>query len=163
MDKMTYPRGLIRYTTARALEGGTVRVLRPRIVIYAGVLGLLLALFAYRVLHRPAVGLDVLHDRNALYRETQGQIENVYTLRIINKREAARKFALRVEGESKFLILTDRPDIVVAAGAVFDLPVRLRTASALTKSVETVRFVLTALDDPNITATTEAKFLSPLP
>jgi polyferredoxin len=33
MDKVGMPRGLIRYTTQNALDGGRVRVLRPRILV----------------------------------------------------------------------------------------------------------------------------------
>ena len=34
MDKMSYPKGLIRYTTQHAIDGEPSRILRPRIIIY---------------------------------------------------------------------------------------------------------------------------------
>jgi len=41
MDKMQYPRGLIRYSTQHAIEGHTTRVLRPRVIVYATLLTVL--------------------------------------------------------------------------------------------------------------------------
>lgn len=162
MDKMAYPQGLIRYTTQRALEGGSVRILRPRIAIYGCILMVLIGLFGYQLTQRTPVGLDVLRDRNQLYRETEGAIENVYTLRILNKRDQARHFDLHAEGPRGLKLFRDLPDIEVEAGGVLNVPVRLRvTESALTARSETVRFVLSAHDDPRVAITTDAKFLGP--
>ena len=49
MDKMGYPKGLVRYTTEHALKGRPTEVVRPRVIIYAS---LLLALFFQRYLVR---------------------------------------------------------------------------------------------------------------
>ena len=46
MDKVGYPRGLIRYATQHALEGKPTRVLRPRVIVYGTLLALLIAGFA---------------------------------------------------------------------------------------------------------------------
>jgi polyferredoxin len=52
MDKVGYPRGLIRYSTERALEQGWGkreiwrRVLRPRVLIYSAALATLIVAFA---------------------------------------------------------------------------------------------------------------------
>ena len=34
MDKIGYPRGLVRFTTHNALEGKPSRILRPRVLVY---------------------------------------------------------------------------------------------------------------------------------
>src|SRR6056297_99074 len=68
MDKMGYPRGLIRYTTENAMAGKKSRILRPRIFIYLAVLLGLMTLFAVMLTGREMVDLDVLRDRTALYR-----------------------------------------------------------------------------------------------
>jgi|TARA_B100001964_G_C14131435_1_gene553072 polyferredoxin len=86
MDKMNYPRGLVRYTTENALEGAKTHILCPRVTVYAIVLALLTFSVFWDIFTRNPVSLDVIRDRNALYRETgEGLIENVYTLRVINK------------------------------------------------------------------------------
>ena len=81
MDKMGYERGLIRYTTESALEGNKSRILRTRTVLYGTLLTVLLDRH-HRApsLNRAELRLDVLRDRNALYRElATGQVENVYS------------------------------------------------------------------------------------
>src|SRR3990172_4578082 len=50
MDKMQYPKGLIRYTTQNAIAGKRSRVLRPRVLIYASVMLVFIALFVYTVM-----------------------------------------------------------------------------------------------------------------
>ncbi len=70
MDKMDYPQGLIRYTTENALEGKPVKLLRPRVLIYTGLLAAIVAALVISVLLRVPLKLDVIRDRNALYRET---------------------------------------------------------------------------------------------
>ncbi|MGI9304274.1 MAG: cytochrome c oxidase accessory protein CcoG, partial [Gammaproteobacteria bacterium] len=82
MSKVGYPTGLIRYTTENAVSGKPARSLRPLIVIYAFVLFGVLAGVAYGIAQRVPLGLDVIRDRNTLFRETgDGLIENVYTLK----------------------------------------------------------------------------------
>ncbi len=68
MDKMEYPRGLIRYTTENALDHRPSRVLRPRVLMYAGLLSVLIAVFCVSLALRKPVALNVIRDRNALYR-----------------------------------------------------------------------------------------------
>jgi len=66
MDKMQYPRGLIRYTTEHALNHQPTRILRPRVLMYAGLLGALITAFGIALALREPVALDVIRDLNAL-------------------------------------------------------------------------------------------------
>jgi len=85
MDKMDYPRGLISYTTEHNLSGQKTHKLRPRLIGYALVLLAMMSLLATAFFMRPLVGFDVSKDR-VLYRENaEGRIENVYSLKIMNK------------------------------------------------------------------------------
>ena len=88
MDRIGYPRGLIRYTTQHALEHEPTHVLRPRVLVYGALLGAAGRRLRRRAGAAPAVALDVIRDRNALYRLLDdGRVENVYTLKILNKTE----------------------------------------------------------------------------
>jgi len=98
MDKMRYPRGLIRYTTENMLAGRPRRIVRPRTVIYAMILAALLGAFTWGVGSRKPLIVDVLHDRNALYRETAAGIENGYTLKLVNKTDRAMHLQVELEG-----------------------------------------------------------------
>ncbi len=127
MDKMNYPRGLIRYTTENMLlEGKPQRVLRPRTLIYAAILGAVVAAFLFGVATRTPVLAEMMHDRNALFRETaRGDIENTYTVRLVNKTDAALELRPQVHAEDHIAIEDVRP-LRLAPGEVSQLAFTLR-------------------------------------
>ncbi|MEO8670690.1 MAG: cytochrome c oxidase accessory protein CcoG [Tahibacter sp.] len=110
MDRMNYPRGLIRYTTENVLDGGKHRLLRPRILIYASLLLLLCAGFILGVgLRRPLL-VELMHDRNALYRESgAGEIENSYIVRLVNKTDSGMDLHLEIVGKTALRLLNAPP------------------------------------------------------
>ena len=163
MDKMGYEKGLIKYTTENTVQGKQTHILRPRIVIYALILAAIMGLLVYSFATRVALGLDVIRDRNQLYRETsEGLIENVYILKILNMDEARHNYLLDASGIEGLEVHKDLQEITVPGGGVFELPVRLRVdeASLTARSTE-VRFQLVAADDPALHAEEEARFLGP--
>jgi len=163
MERMSYPKGLIRYTTQNAMDGEPGHILRPRIAIYFIILLLFSALFLYTLSQRTDIGLDIIRDRNQLYRETSGLIENIYTLKLINMDDEAHEFNLEVEGIDDMVLLVDKKNIVVEGGSVFDLPVRIRATEENLKGRSTViHFTLSAKDENDLSIKQEAKFLGPL-
>jgi cytochrome c oxidase accessory protein FixG len=161
MDKMGSPRGLIRYTTENALEHKPSRILRPRVLIYAGLLGALVVGFGVALMMRSPVSLDVLRDRNSLYRLTDdGNVDNVYTLRILNKTERAQTFRIEAQGASALTLLPAR-EYAVASGEVYSLPLRVRRAAYEPTGPETIRLTVRSVADPAVHATTDARFLAP--
>lgn len=105
MDKMQYPRGLIRYSTENAVKQHWGRkeiighVLRPRTLIYGGVLTIVSIAFLWGLAAREPLRVDILRDRTSLAREVEdGLIENVYRLQIMNMTESIRSFDLSVSG-----------------------------------------------------------------
>jgi len=120
MDKMGYPRGLIRYTTENAManhwdRAQTIRrALRPRVLIYGVILIVVASVLFWKIATRPDVRVDVMRDRAALAREIRGGwIENVYTLNIMNMVERPRRFTLTVGG---------LPNLKLEGPAEFDVP-----------------------------------------
>jgi cytochrome c oxidase accessory protein FixG len=105
MDKMNYPRGLIKYTTQNAQLGGWSRaqtwrrVLRPRVLIYSTILGAVcVAMLASLVLRTP-FKVDVVRDRGVLARIVAGgMIENVYRLQIMNATESGQHYRIAAAG-----------------------------------------------------------------
>ena len=163
MDKMGYPRGLIAYTTENAMRGGRSHILRPRVVVYALLLLTIMSIFAWSLSQRSTLGLDVIRDRNRLYRETdEGRIENVYILKIINMDDKGHAFKLHVEGIEDLELFIDARRIWVDAGEVLELPVRLRVEEdELHERSNKVTFKLVATDDPGLKTREEARFLGP--
>ncbi len=163
MEKMGYEKGLIKYTTENAMHGKPSHILRPRIVIYALIMLGIMVLFAWSFSQRVSLGLDVIRDRNQLYRETStGLIENVYILKVLNMDDAAHRYTLTVSGVPGLELRMDLPEIRVESGDVLELPVRLRVdeAELKTRSSE-IEFTLVADDAPALSATESARFLGP--
>ena len=162
MDKMNYPRGLVRYTTHNAVHGKPTHVFRPRVLIYATLLLVLMGGLVTSVVTRTPIILDVMRDRNSLYREVAGnQIENIYTLKVINQRNDERQFRLEVDGVDG-LIAENIPDpVVVAAGAVLTLPVRLRATREAAAGVNNIEFRITDLETESDFVVEDSRFVGP--
>lgn len=163
MDKMQYPRGLIRYTTETALSGGKTHILRPRLLGYAAAVVIMLGLFATALLTRIPLELEVLRDRDQVYRETvDGAIENVYTVKLLNKDGQSHRYALRIEGPAG-IELRGRHHIDAEAGELVELPLRLSLppGHSLNRPAEVVRFIAEAADAPLQRAEAESRFLGP--
>ena len=162
MDKVGSPRGLIRYTTQHAVDHEPTRVLRPRVLIYAGLLGTLIVGWVVAVALRSPVSLDVIRDRNSFYRLTDdGHVDNIYTVRILNKSEHERHFVLEAAGSSTLTIVSAQTEFVVPSGAVYSVPLRVRRAAYDPLGSETIRLSVRATDDAGIHVTTDARFVAP--
>ncbi len=163
MDKMGYPRGLVRYTTENALEGKATAILRPRVLVYATVLVGMLAVVGYSIVARVPLDLDVIRDRNTLYRETaDGLVENVYTLKVINMDEREHRFQLSTSGLEPASLKLDHETFVVAAGQVREFSARLQVDPLdLARTSSEVFFELRALDEDGLMVREPARFLGP--
>ena len=132
MDKMQYPRGLIRYTTPNALAQRWSprqvlrRVARPRVLLYsAALLALTLAMVSSLVVRTP-LKVDVIRDRGVLARQVErGQIENVYRLQIANATEVPQRYRLAASGLEGLHVASDT-EVDVAAAEARWVVVRLR-------------------------------------
>ena len=163
MDKMSYPRGLIRYTTENSALGKKQRILRPRVMVYAAILLLLFGTLVTHMLSRVPLELDVIRDRNALYRETRdGLIENVYTLKILNMDSQTHRYLLTASGIDGMILVLDRPEIEVEAGTVRQLIARVQADEFNMESrSQSINFRLQAIDANHLTTVEEARFVGP--
>ena len=160
MDKLGYPKGLIRYTTQNAIDGSPTRILRPRIIIYGVLLAAISIAWLWGVSHRAPFLVEVLRDRNALYRlGTDGSVENTYTIKIVNKSDRPARFSLELREAPAGATLRALPDELTApAGEVSSLPVMV-AAPAGTSGRSGLAFVLT--DDTGVTSEVESSFFGP--
>jgi len=162
MDRVGYPRGLIRYDTQHGLEGRPKRVLRPRTLIYATLLLGLLTGFLYTITHRNFVAVDVLRDRNALYRERpDGAIENVYNVKILNKDGAAHEFRVVGSGLPGLVLDYAGPTVWVGPGEVQAVPVRIRVPRGALAGGADIEVGIEAADRPELKASGKARFIAP--
>ncbi len=124
---MQYPRGLIRYSTQNALDHKPARILRPRVLLYAALLSVLVAAFGTALFLRKPVELDVIRDRNALYRLLDdGRVENVYDVKVLNKSEHEQRFRIEVTGAGALSIDPDPAVFAVRGGEVYPAAIRVR-------------------------------------
>ncbi|MGD8340062.1 MAG: cytochrome c oxidase accessory protein CcoG [Gammaproteobacteria bacterium] len=163
MDRMSYPRGLIRYTTQHGMEGQRTKILRPRMLVYGTLLCLLSAGFFVALFTRVPVELDIIRDRNALYREGRpGYVENVYMLRVINKDDETHVYEISVDGLPTVAVDTDPGRIEVAASEVATIAARVEIEDGVVAGGGyDVQFTLTSVDAPELTTTETSRFIAP--
>ncbi len=105
MDKMQYPRGLIRYATLNGMAGHWTRaemfrhVLRPRVLIYTAILLLVSGALLTSLWMRAPFRVDVVRDRASLARIVDdGWVENVYRLQMMNTTEQPQRYRVVATG-----------------------------------------------------------------
>src|SRR5690606_8045955 len=67
MEKMHYPKGLVRYTTENRLLGLPGRILRPRVIGYSIAILAMSSLLVAKLVLRTPLQMDVIRDRGQLY------------------------------------------------------------------------------------------------
>ena len=143
MEKMKYPTGLIRYTTEAALNGEPTKLIRTKFIGYLVMMLVMCAALAWSVATRTPFELDIIRDRNQLYRETsEGLVENVYTLKFLNKSQHTYSYHISVKGLNNFTY-NGETDITVAAGEVFTMPISIAVDPYdLKKPITEIHFVI---------------------
>ncbi len=163
MGKMGYKKGLVKYTTDHETQGGTTQMLRPRTFGYGVILSTIVVALIVSVFNRIPLELDIDRDRNALYRETsEGMIENVYTLKVINMDEKPHRYSITATGlEGMELFGVQEGE--VASGEIKTMAVKIRVDPSIIKITSNkVSFHIQAVNNPNLKKEVEARFLGPV-
>lgn len=161
MDRMGYEKGLISYTTEHRLSGKHTKVMRPKLLGYGSVLLVMIALFFVQVSAVDPAGLSVLRDRNQLFRvNSDGLVENTYTLKVINKTQQEQQYTLSVSGLEN-ATWYGRQTISVEPGEVYNLPISLGAdPEQLSSPVSTIQFILS--DSNDFSTEVESRFIKKL-
>lgn len=167
MDKMSYPRGLIRYSTQNGVAQGwgraqlLRRVFRPRVLVYSGILiAVTVALFTSLAL-RPSFKVDVVRDRASLARIVSGgKIENVYRLQVMNATESPQNYRITASGLPGLVLASEGVFAVDATGSRW-VPVTLQLPyEAASAGSHEIHFEIEAIDSPG-RVTEKSVFLVP--
>lgn len=162
MDKMGYARGLVSYTSEHQLQGGKTHLLRPRLIGYSVVLLVMIAALVVALIERPMVSLDVTKDRGMFRENSQGLIENIYSLKVINKTQQRQDYRLELVDADGFQ-LQGKTQVSLAAGEIVDIPVSVALlADTPASSSQTLRFKVTDVDEPWIYTAADSRFVAPL-
>jgi len=179
MEKVSLPRGLIKYSSESQEAGNTTSLiktlLRSRVVIYAGLLGLVLSGFGYALLSRANFQVDILRDRNALFSYKDNQtIENIYRVKLMNKSQHPQKYAVTVIGAEYAQVKWSRPaedglSRIVKAGDIgdFSISVSMPLANSNRRSqIIELSFAETLASDASVelqSIVEESRFWGPKP
>ena len=155
MDKMSYPRGLIRYSTQNAMTQGWSgaqvlrRVFRPRVLVYSAILlGVTAALLASLALRSP-FRVDIDRDRASLARIVSGgKIENVYRLQVMNATESTQSYRIAATGLPGLKLVSEAAVSVNATESRW-VPVTLQLPYEAAKAgSHEIHFEVQAIDSP---------------
>ena len=168
MDKVGLPRGLVRYSTENALAKHyaprdiLAHLLRPRTLVYAAILFLIVAATAWSLATRVPLKVDVLRDRGALYRESDDEkIENVFTLHVMNTDQTMHRYAISVAGVDGIEVVGERIVEVPAATNKKFVIVAAVDNGAAGKGSHPIFFDLRALNHERIAVREKTTFFMP--
>ena len=157
MDKLNYPRGLIKYTTQNSVQQGWTRsqtlrhVLRPRVLIYTSILLAISLAMLVSLATRTPLKVDVVRDRGVMARIVSGgMIENVYRLQVMNATETVQYYKITVSGLPGLQLATDQ-DSLIQVGATEARWVVIRAQlpyEAAAPGSHPIRFEIAAQDAP---------------
>ena len=162
MDKIDKPRGLIRYTTEHALEGGKTHIFRPRLIGYGIALAVISVALMIAISVRVPADLDVIRDRTRLYRvASDGSVENSYRLQVRNMSQHDDTYKLSFRGPDG-LTWKGPHEIAIPAGETATVGVTLGF-DPFYHEVETspVWFTIQSLADKDMSKEHESRFISP--
>lgn len=173
MEKIGLSPGLIKYSTQAQDQGAdkTLKqtLLRPRVIIYATLLALVFVSFVASLIMRSSFQVDILRDRNALYRWSESNdIENSFQARVMNKSQLDQRYTVDILGLDEAQVHwgksnNDNQSRLVKAGDIgeFSLIVTLPANAEYQRSQEiTFRFQET-LGENMSSIDEEARFWGP--
>lgn len=167
MDKMGYARGLVKYTTENAMSQHWSRaqtwrhVLRPRVLIYTAILGVIVIAMLVSLSLRVPFKVDVVRDRGVMARIVPGgKIENVYRLQVMNATESNQRYKIAVTGLPGLVVASDSLVMVESTQSRW-VAVRVQAPfDTAAPGSHTIQFQIDSVDSPGH-LTEKSAFLIP--
>jgi cytochrome c oxidase accessory protein FixG len=168
MEKMDYPKGLIRYSTEHAIaqhwgwKDIAGHIIRPRVVIYSAILSVVTIAWIWGLATKPVLRVDVIRDRATLAREVEGGlIENLYRLQVMNVSEKAHRYTMSVTGLDGIALVGENV-IEVAAASNKSILVQVRVPpDSGKKGSNVIHFDVKSQSDEKVAVHEKASFLMP--
>ncbi len=165
MDKVGRPQGLIRYASMDELEGKPALKMfqRPRVLVYLTILTLALAGIIYGLFNLSGIEVKVLHERQPLYvQQSDGSIQNKYSVKILNKTVQDQQIRLVVEGLPGLSVSGGEGSITAGKGRITSYTVFVRVPRENLKAESTpITFRIQAEGDEELTSTYTSMFIGP--
>jgi cytochrome c oxidase accessory protein FixG len=133
MDKIGKPRGLIRYSSQDGLTGQPSSKLRPRMLLYPTLIGVVLAAFLLVLSTKSTFDATILRGQGNPYTFLEaGRLQNSLRLRLVNRSGKLQEYQISVvkpEGLSVEVMLPDR--LKMQPGESYLLPLSVTFPSKL--------------------------------
>ncbi len=114
MDRLSRPRGLIRYTSANALVGNPTRVVRPRTLLYTGLLVLGAAVALVVGSHRTSFEANLLRLPGPPYVIDEGTERDSFEIHVVNKTSRTVSYTLAPEANPPATFVTPMTKVEIA-------------------------------------------------
>lgn len=123
MDKLKRPRGLIRYDSLNGLAGEKRKIVRPRVVLYTGVVIVwtLIAAFVFR--KHQDFEANLLRLPGAPYVVEDSTVRNAFTVHLMNKRADRTTFTLSATSSAPIQFVIGMPRAEVNGLSGINVPV----------------------------------------
>lgn len=105
MDKVGLPRGLVRYTSATAVQHGATTWLTTRIKAYIAVWLVLVSVVVTLVVLRSDLDVLIVRQSGSLWVNTEDGVANFYNMQVINKTDDVQQMSVDI-AEPKGAIVT---------------------------------------------------------
>jgi Polyferredoxin len=164
MTKIKRPTGLIRFGSLNSFAGKPTKFVRPRVLVYTGVITVALAGIVGTLATRPVVTAEVIRNRAALYRELpDGRIANVYTLRAINKSDKPQVVHLEITGVDQPEILVGTNPVTLPPGSVESLNLSVvASTNHVDPGVNAIQIQLRDPDSGKVRSAVDTTFMAPV-
>lgn len=162
MDKMHYPRGLVRYHTENALDGRKTKFIRPRLMASCLLLVVVIAVFGLLLFNRIPMQFEIIHDHRNLYRVTANNtIENSYLLSISNMTQNQESYKITMQGATQ-LQYVGPDEISLAPNTSQVIPVTLTAPIDVMADFSTpIIFTIESIIHPALKMRGKSNFFSP--
>ena len=120
MDKISKPRGLIRFASINSIEKKSKFRFTPRAISYSILLVVLTVLLSYLLITRTDFSVNILRTPGLLFQEQPGdKVSNIYDLNIVNKTFSKANISLKLENiKGKIEVVGN--DIIIAPQGIID-------------------------------------------
>lgn len=162
MKKVAKPLGLIRFMSENQLVQTPKKQNRFRLAAYGCLLIIFSGLAVLTLSNRELLLVNVIRDRGPLYRETsEGRIENVYTLKLMNLDDQAHRYIIQPQGLPGMTLL-GTSEFNLAAGSIQPATVTISVpGDAGTSGANPIKLVISSEDSKHLTAKEKTVFFLP--
>lgn len=139
MANFNYPKKLIDFKKA-----SNNKVDFTQLVGYSGMMFLVLSGMVYWAVSKTSFDVNIIRDRQALHRiNTQGEIENTYMFKILNKASYPEQYTISVDKKDEYLF-AQMPKIVAQPGELTTVAIVLAKLQNGSKGREEIAFTISA-------------------